>query len=64
MAPVTTKATTDPNVKGISSRIDLELYRNVKIASVKLDKPMADVIKEALVLWLTTVTSDGTPTGA
>lgn len=61
---MTTKATTDSNVKGISSRIDLELYRDVKIAAVRQDKPMADVIKEALVLWLATATSDGSPAGA
>ena len=58
------KTATDNNLKSISSRIEHELYRSVKIASVKLDKPMADVIREALELWLTTVTSDGTPAGA
>lgn len=58
------EATTEPTLKGISSRIELELYRSVKIAAVKQDKSLADVIKEALELWLTTVTSDGTPAGA
>ncbi len=61
---MTTKAATESNVKGISSRIDIELYRSVKIAAVNQDKPMADVIKEALQLWLTTVTSEGSPAGA
>lgn len=58
------KTETDSNLKGISSRIERELYRDVKIASVKLDKPMADVIREALELWLTTVTSEGSTAGA
>lgn len=58
------KTETDSNLKGISSRIERELYQEVKIASVKLDKPMADVIREALELWLTTVTSEGSPAGA
>lgn len=59
-----TKAATESNLKSISSRIEVELYRDIKIASVRLDKPMSDVIREALELWLTTVTSDGTPAGA
>lgn len=61
---MTTKNATDSTLKGISSRIDLELYRSVKIAAVKQDKPMNDVIAEALQLWLTTVTSEGSPAGA
>lgn len=55
---------TKSETKSISAKIDPAVYRETKVAAVRLDRRMADIVAEALELWLRTTQKEGSQAGA
>lgn len=59
---------TDAPQKRITTNIDPELFRSIKVAAVLRDTHVADIVSEALAEWLKNhskqLKTDGSPIGA
>ena len=61
------KATAEaPSTKTVSARVDVDTFRRIKVAAVLRDSNMAEVIGEALRMWLSRYESqtEGSKAGA